>query len=115
MKICLNIFSGSKLIGVTKMQRVDEDKLEERGVEVDLDGFCAVCGKDHRTLSLSNKSRVGFVVLLKTNMKKGVALVQHYLVSFILLLLTYQSHIRDLWVVPEVLIGSGSVLEVVPS
>ena len=51
------------MIGVTKMQRVDEDKLEERGVEVDLDGFCAVCGKDHRTLSLSNKSRVGFVVL----------------------------------------------------
>ena len=53
------------------MQRVEEDKLEERGVEVDLDGFCAVCGKDHRTLSLSNKLRGRCVVLFRTIMKKG--------------------------------------------
>ena len=68
---CLNIFAGSELVGVTKMQRVEEDKLEERGVEVDLDGFCAVCGKDHRTLSLSNKLRGRCVVLFRTIMKKG--------------------------------------------
>ena len=36
-----------------------------------------------------------------------------YLVSFKLPFLTYQSNIRELWVVPQVLIGSGSVLEVI--
>ena len=38
----LPIFVGSKLVGVTKMQRVEERKVEEREVEVDLDGilFC---------------------------------------------------------------------------
>ena len=42
-----------------------------------------------------------------------VAVDQHYLVSFKLPFLTYQSNIRELWVVPQVLIGSGSVLEVI--
>ena len=46
-------------------------------------------------------------------MKKDVAVGQHYLVSFKLLFLTYQSNIRELWVVPQVLIGSGSVVEVI--
>ena len=46
-------------------------------------------------------------------MKKDVAVGQHYLVSFKLLFLTYQSNIRELWVVPQVLRGSGSVVEVI--
>ena len=46
-------------------------------------------------------------------MKKGVAVDQHYLVTFKLPILIYQSNIRELWVVPQVLIGSGSVLEVI--
>ena len=33
--------------------------------------FCAVCGKDHRTLSLSNKLRGRCVVLFRTILKKG--------------------------------------------
>ena len=41
----------------------------------------------------------------------GVGVGQHYLVSFKLPFLTYQSNIRELWVIPQVLIGSGSVLE----
>ena len=36
-----------------------------------------------------------------------------YLVSFKLPFITYQSNIRYLWVTPQVLIGSGSILEVV--
>ena len=96
------------------------DLIEGRGIQntsLDEDGafdvFCAVCGKDYRTLSLSNKLRGRCEVILRRIMKKCVAVGQHYLMSFKLPFLTYKSNIRELWVVPQVLIGSGSVLEVI--
>ena len=45
LKTCLDKFAGSDLVGLTKMLRVEEEKLEEKGVEVDLDSFSTVCEK----------------------------------------------------------------------
>ena len=72
------------------------DLIEGRGIQNTsqedsaFDGFCAVCGKDYRTLSLSNKSRGRFEVILKNNKKKLLLLVN---------IIIYQSNIRELWLV----------------
>ena len=58
------------------------DLIEGRGIQNTsqdedgaFDGFCAVCGKDYRSLSLSNKSRGRCEVILKTIIKKIVLLL----------------------------------------
>ena len=58
------------------------DLIEGRGIQNTsqdedgaFDGFCAVCGKDYRSLSLSNKSRGRCEVNLRTIMKNCVAVV----------------------------------------
>ena len=79
------------LIDLIKGRGIQNTSQDEDGA---FDGFCAVCGKDFRTLSLSNKSRGRCEVILGRIMKKCVAVGQNYLTSFKLLFLTYKSNIR---------------------
>ena len=126
LKTCLNIFAGPELAGKAfliclsridpagkacliclsridqemcenSMQKVKENNLEERRVEVDLLGFCAVCWKYRRTLSPLKKNRVGCALLFKMFWeKKGISVGQNYSVIFKLpFFITYLGYIKN--------------------